>query len=81
MTAKANSIFGRLRLLQGIGKVRSPDYFPGSFFPYLSPFIGLKVLKMILFAGSELVSILMILQLEWGPKLDIFYIYQEVTNG
>lgn len=74
-------MFWQLRLLQGIGKMRSPDYFRGSFFPYLSPFIGLNILKITHSSGSELVSILVVLRLERGSKLDIFYIYQEVIHG
>jgi len=38
-------MFGQLRLLQGVGKMGSPDYHRGSFFPSLSPFIGLGRLK------------------------------------
>jgi len=38
-------MFGQLRLLQGVGKMGSPDYHRGSFFLSLSPFIGLRGLK------------------------------------
>ena len=57
-------MFRRLGLRQGFGKMRSPNYFRGSFFPYVSSVIGLMALKITHYSDSELVPFLMFLELE-----------------